>query len=1348
MSRQPMHHRLRAAIATSLLIGAAMVAAADSPTVDTAVSQLVQQADFWHAKGRGDLAQQALDRVLAADPAQADALYRRALFAAQEGKNGVAREWLDKLRAAAPDDSRVATLESMLQRGRIPAGDIEQARRLARSGDAAAAVAAYQAAFEGGAPPPDLAREYYQTLAGTDAGWSTARDALARIAADKPSDLDSQLAYAQVLTWREDTRREGIARLARLGAVDATAAQSWRQALLWLHARAADKPLYDAYARAYPDDAQVATYFHDRTTQRKVAPKVAATTIGFRELEAGDERAAEARFRAALARNPRNADALGGLGILRLRAGDFRAARDHLSRAIAADPEHKARWSESLASAEFFAALAELDALRDARDWPAVESGARKLAARGGPNRHLAELRLAEALFQQDRVADAERVYRGVLEHDEDSADAAAGLFQSLLAQGKTTEANQILARLPDADRDRLGSALDRARAERLRSIGQQQAAAGKLALAADNLASALAADPGDPWVRLDLARVLVREGKLTDASRLMDGLAADHGASADALHAAALFATENRRWDQAERLIERIPDAKRSADIDALAQRIALENRLARAKSLAAEGRGDEAAAQLRALAGSTRDAGTRGRAARALLDLGRVDDALAIARSDLEAGARGTPSAYQGQLAVFATTGHDAEAIALLRQIERHELDDEERAQMADLVARFAADRADRLRLEGNLADAWDVLSQALATNPDDTNLRLALARVYASGHMPAEALHVYDELLAQRPDDPQVLRAAAAAAVDAKDTRAASELLEQAMQAQPGDAELYLLAGRLAKERGDHRTALRMLQTAQALNRGTNVIDATGPAGPTVRTPAGALGPNPFRRDAAALDASASARPLAYGDRVVEHPRRGADADVGMFLPVSDVVAIEAPPRMYTRDTVAARAPDDDATSLLYVPSDAPLADGERERRYAAAPVPTDPLERQIERELADLRSPDRAIALQSGIGLRQRNGEAGLSRLTEITAPVTLSLPVGSGTLAVTAEPVFISAGKPEGDANVRFGSNPLVADAPPQADNQRDAGVALKVAYDGRVFAADIGTTPLGFQEGNVVGGVAFTPQITEHSRLKVHLEQRAVTDSVLSYAGTRDVRTGERWGGVTRAGGGVSWSFDDGDAGLYAEAMAHRYTGTNVEDNTGAQANIGGYIRPIRGDSGELKVGVNLTYLGFDKNLRYFTRGHGGYFSPQQYASLSFPVEWSASQGNFNYRLAAALGYQHYTEDDTPLFPGEPGLADALPRALAKDLPGPPVRVIRGRGSPTVTPTGPGDATVLPAVYAGRTKSGIGISASARGEYALGTNTAVGGEVSVDSFGDYTESRLMVYLRHMFGGGK
>jgi hypothetical protein len=26
--------------------------------------------------------------------------------------------------------------------------------------------------------------------------------------------------------------------------------------------------------------------------------------------------------------------------------------------------------------------------------------------------------------------------------------------------------------------------------------------------------------------------------------------------------------------------------------------------------------------------------------------------------------------------------------------------------------------------------------------------------------------------------------------------------------------------------------------------------------------------------------------------------------------------------------------------------------------------------------------------------------------------------------------------------------------------------------------------------------------------------------------------------------------------------------------------------------------------------------------------------------------------------------------------------------------------------------------------------------------------VSVDSFGDYTESRLMVYLRHMFGGGQ
>ena len=43
---------------------------------------------------------------------------------------------------------------------------------------------------------------------------------------------------------------------------------------------------------------------------------------------------------------------------------------------------------------------------------------------------------------------------------------------------------------------------------------------------------------------------------------------------------------------------------------------------------------------------------------------------------------------------------------------------------------------------------------------------------------------------------------------------------------------------------------------------------------------------------------------------------------------------------------------------------------------------------------------------------------------------------------------------------------------------------------------------------------------------------------------------------------------------------------------------------------------------MNLTAIGYSKNLRYYTFGHGGYFSPQRYFSLSLPVEWSGRSGN------------------------------------------------------------------------------------------------------------------------------
>ena len=101
---------------------------------------------------------------------------------------------------------------------------------------------------------------------------------------------------------------------------------------------------------------------------------------------------------------------------------------------------------------------------------------------------------------------------------------------------------------------------------------------------------------------------------------------------------------------------------------------------------------------------------------------------------------------------------------------------------------------------------------------------------------------------------------------------------------------------------------------------------------------------------------------------------------------------------------------------------------------------------------------------------------------------------------------------------------RLAAVPVAARDP---DSITDAGAGLNVAYRADEFEADIGSTPIGFEKSNIVGGVTWRPQVSENTRLSVTAERRAVKDSVLSYAGVKDPLTGETWGAVTRTGGKV-----------------------------------------------------------------------------------------------------------------------------------------------------------------------------------------------------------------------------
>ena len=280
-----------------------------------------------------------------------------------------------------------------------------------------------------------------------------------------------------------------------------------------------------------------------------------------------------------------------------------------------------------------------------------------------------------------------------------------------------------------------------------------------------------------------------------------------------------------------------------------------------------------------------------------------------------------------------------------------------------------------------------------------------------------------------------------------------------------------------------------------------------------------------------------------------------------------------------------------------------------------------------------------------------------------------------------------------------------------------AGNQTEAGMGVGFGYQGRAFAADIGSTPFGFEITNLVGGLSWAPKLGRNGRFILAGERRAVTDSLLSYAGVEDPGTGDRWGGVVRTGGRLGLTFDNGPLGLYGDLGFYHYDGHNVADNQSVEASLGGYLRPIREDGRELKTGVNVRYMSFDENLSKFTYGHGGYFSPQDYVSLSFPIEYSEDYRRWTWSATFAPGFQSYSSDAAAFFP-----------TLAEEQFW--MEILASSG------------VIDSAYYAAESESGFGVNLGAGLDYRLSPGLKLGTRLGYDTFGDYSETKASVNLNY------
>ncbi|XBS68477.1 cellulose synthase subunit BcsC-related outer membrane protein [Acerihabitans sp. KWT182] len=199
---------------------------------------------------------------------------------------------------------------------------------------------------------------------------------------------------------------------------------------------------------------------------------------------------------------------------------------------------------------------------------------------------------------------------------------------------------------------------------------------------------------------------------------------------------------------------------------------------------------------------------------------------------------------------------------------------------------------------------------------------------------------------------------------------------------------------------------------------------------------------------------------------------------------------------------------------------------------------------------------------------------------------------------------------------------------------------------------------------------------------------------------------------------MTKNGGSVQYTYDDGTAGFYAGGGFYDYLGTNVPDNQEVESSAGIYTRPYRTQNSEFKVGVSIDYEKFDKNLSYYTVGQGGYFSPQDYLSLAIPMEYSHQYENLKLSLNGSVGYQSYHQDKSAYFPNNAALQSELAALAAEDAD-------------------------IDSEYSASGKNGIGYSLAVDADYRLSQNMHLGGKVGYDTFGSYSEGTGLIYFKYL-----
>jgi tetratricopeptide (TPR) repeat protein len=719
-----------------------------------------------------------------------------------------------------------------------------------------------------------------------------------------------------------------------------------------------------------------------------------------------------------------------------------------------------------------------------------------------------------------------------------------------------------------------------------------------------------------------------------------------------------------------------------------------------------------------------------------------------------------RGLANIYRAQSPEKAT-----QFIQSLSASQRRSIDDIERS----LTNEQLSAQAEQLESEGKYAQAAEIQRRRLALSPGDVWITYRLSRDLYSAGQRSQADNLMRQLASQKPGDPDQVYASGLYLSGNDQDRAAlahlntlprdkwngniqaladrlqsNQVLETAnrlrdsgkeqeaetlLRQQPPSTRIDLTLADWAEQRGDHKAAKtdyntvlqREPQNEDAILGLTEVYLAQD-------------NKDAARTALAKLPAAQNGEPLS-----INMQRRLAMAQAGLgdhaaaektfnaILPQAKSQPPSLESALVMRDAARFQAQNGQPQQALDTWKDAMVSSGitttrptdnDSFTRLTRNDEKDDWLKRGVRSDAGDLyRQQDLNVTLQHDYW--GSSGTGGYSDLKAHTTMLQVDAPLSDGRMFFRSDLVNMNAGSFATDNGTYDPTWGTCAETPCRGStNQSANGASVAVGWQNKTWAWDIGTTPMGFDVVDVVGSLSYSNDLGPIG-YTLNAHRRPISSSVLAFAGQKDPNTDTTWGGVRATGGGVSMSYDKGEAnGIWSSLSADSLTGKNVEDNWRVRWMTGYYYKLINQNNERLTVGVSNMLWHYDKDLSGYSLGQGGYYSPQEYVSFALPVNWRKRTENWSWELGGSVSWSHSKTKDVMRYPLQGLIPD----------------------------NEPGRYTDKGVMETGSSSSGTGYTARAIVERRVTSNWFVGLGVDIQEAKDYTPSHALLYVRYSAAG--